>query len=285
MNIKNLSTKFFGTNRPLSLYLSEIRKTEPPTAEEEKELFERIKNGDEDARNEIIIRHQKFVYSIAKVYAKSEDDVLEYVSEGNIGLMQAIDEYDSDRGTRFLTFAVWYMRRAMNYYQDNTNNMVVRSNNMKLSKKIDTVREDYFKKNGVMPTNAMVVDLIKEKYDIDVKDIRDVYDVNVSSISDEIDDDFTVEQNADYNQKTATKNEYEEEVDSDYNAQLTKELLNILPEDKADIIKMLFGVGYDRVYSPTEVGHKYDMYPEDVIALQNKIIQYLRQEGKFKVAV
>ena len=285
MNIKNLSTKFFGTNRPLSLYLSEIRKTEPPTAEEEKELFERIKNGDEDARNEIIIRHQKFVYSIAKVYAKSEDDVLEYVSEGNIGLMQAIDEYDADRGTRFLTFAVWYMRRAMNYYQDNTNNMVVRSNNMKLSKKIDTVREDYFKKNGVMPTNAMVVDLIKEKYDIDVKDIRDVYDVNVSSISDEIDDDFTVEQNADYNQKTATKNEYEEEVDSDYNAQLTKELLNILPEDKADIIKMLFGVGYDRVYSPTEVGHKYDMYPEDVIALQNKIIQYLRQEGKFKVAV
>jgi len=283
MNIKNLSTKFFGTNKSLSLYLNEIRKTEPPTAEEEKELFERIKNGDEDARTEIIVRHQKFVYSIAKVYAKSEDDVLEYVNEGNIGLMQAINEYNPERGTRFLTFAVWYMRRSMNYYQDNTNNMIVRSNNMKLSKKIDTVKETYFKENGTMPTNAMVVDLINEKYDIGIKDVRDVYDVNVSSISDELDDDFTVEENSEYNSKTASFNEYETEVDNDYKSALIEKLMGKISGKQADMIKMLYGVGYDRQYSIDEIAQKYNMYPDDTQSLINKIMQYLKQEGKLAV--
>jgi RNA polymerase primary sigma factor len=283
MNIKNLSTKFFGTNKTLSLYLSEIRKTVPPTSEEERELFERIKNGDEDARTEIIVRHQKFVYSIAKVYARSEDDVLEYVNEGNIGLMQAIDEYNPDRGTRFLTFAVWYMRRAMNYYQDNTNNMIVRSNNMKLSKKIDKVREDYFKENGIMPTDGIVIDLIKEKYDIDIKDVRDVYDVNVSSISDEIDDDFTIEENSEYNSKTASINEYEMEVDNDYKSALIEKLMGKISGKQADMIKMLYGVGYDRQYTIDEIALKYNMYPEDTQSLINKIMQYLKQEGKLAV--
>ena len=211
--------------------------------------------------------------------------MLEYVNEGNIGLMQAIDDYDPERGTRFLTLAVWYMRRAMNYYQDNTTNMVVRSNNMKLSKKIDVVKDEYFKEYGVQPTEDTIVDLIKEKYDLNVKDVRDVYDVNVSSISDEIDDDFTIEDNSEYNQKTASVNGYESEIDKDYTTTLITELLGVLPEDKADIIKMLYGVGYDRAYSVTEVGHKYNMYPEDVLSLKKKIIQYLKQECKMKVAV
>jgi RNA polymerase primary sigma factor len=199
--------------------------------------------------------------------------------------MQAIDEYNPDKGTRFLTFAVWYIRRSMNYYLENTTNMIVRSNNTKLSKKIETIKEEYFREFGTQPTEDTIVDLIRDKYDIDVKDVRDVYDVNVSSISEEIDDDYTVEDNSEYNQKTASENGYEKDIEKDYTLTLIGELLSILPEEKADIIKMSYGIGYDRVYSLTEIGQKYDMYPEDVADLKKKIMKYLKQESRMKIAV
>lgn len=284
MNIKNNSTKYFGTNQALSSYLNEVRRYDVPTIEEEKELFMTMKNGNDvekkKAREEIIVRNQRFVYAIAKVYAKSENDVLEYVSEGNIGLMEAIDDFDIDKGYKFITFAVWYIRRSMNYYLNNTNNMVVRTNNMKLSKKIELVKEEYFKEYGVYPSGNDLAQLIEDKFDIKIKDVSDVYDVNMASISDEYDEDYTVEDNSDFNDKTSSVNGYEEEIEDDSVKETVKKVLEVLPSDKAEMIKMLYGIGYDRQYSVDEVGEKFELYPEEVVKLSNTILKYLKQECK-----
>lgn len=304
MNISNYSCKYFGGNKTLSSYLNDIRKYKVPTIEEEEALFERIAEGDQKAKDEIIKRNQRFVYALAKIYAKSEDDVMDYVDEGNIGLIKAISEFKLDKGYKFITFAVWYIRREMNYFLETTNNPIRRSNNMKLSKKIDSVRQDYFSENGYYPTTEQIIDLIKDKYDIDIKDKSDVFDLDIVSISDTFDDDgYGVEQDEEYNNKTSSVIEYEKNVDDDHNKAVLDELFGqfykqvredrenegkeaINTEVNADIVKMLFGVGYDRAYTVPEVAEKYDMSEEDVIAIKNATIKYMRQERKkYKIAI
>ena len=115
MNTKNYNCKFYSGNDTLNKYLSDIGKYKVLTLEEEVELFERICDGDEQAKARIVESNQRFVYSLAKIYSKNEDEVLDYVNEGNIGLITAIDTFDVTKGMKFITYAVWYIRRSMKY--------------------------------------------------------------------------------------------------------------------------------------------------------------------------
>ena len=183
MNTKNYNCKFYSGNDTLNKYLSDIRKYKVLTPEEEVELFERIGDGDESAKARIVESNQRFVYSLAKIYSKNDDEVLDYVNEGNIGLMTAIDTFDVTKGMKFITYSVWYIRRSMNYYLSTMNSLVAKSNNMKYGKKIEYIKQECMCKNGYEPTYDEIVDMMKEKYNLDIKDICDVYDLNISSIN------------------------------------------------------------------------------------------------------
>lgn len=282
MNIKNFSTKFFGTNKSVSCYLNEIRHYKVPTVEEEEVLIKRMEEGDVSAKTELVERNQRFVYSLAKIYAQNEDDVLDYVNEGTIGFYEGLEKFNGTHGTRVLTYCVNYIRRRMNAYLTNTSKMIVRSNAMKIGKKVDYVVDEYFKKHEVYPTETEVIDLIKEKYGIDIVDTRDVYDVNVSSISDELDDDFTVEDNSLYNKKTATVNSYENDIEKEAQSNAVAEILKSIPEEHREMVKMLYGIGC-REYSVNEVAEKFEMYPEDVNKLIGDIFDYIRQNSSYKI--
>ena len=286
MNISDYSCKFYSGDKALNNYLNDIRKYKVPTVEEEEALFERIANGDEKAKAEIIQRNQRFVYSLAKIYSKDETEVLDYVNEGNIGLITAIDSFDITKGTKFITHAVWYIRRSMNYYLTTTNNLINKSNNMKLGKKIEYVKQAFMCEHGYNPTSDEIIDMIKEKYDIDVKDISDVYDLNVASINEQLDDDYTVDETSDFNDRTASVNEYDTETDNTYNRMLVNNILATLSPKQQDIIKMAFGIGYDRQYSIEEIGDKYEMDEMTINQLKNNIIKYLRENrSEYKLAI
>lgn len=286
MNISCYSCKFYSGDKALNNYLNDIRKYKVPTVEEEVALFERIAKGDEKAKIEIIQRNQRFVYSLAKIYSKDENEVLDYVNEGNIGLITAIDTFDVTKGTKFITHAVWYIRRSMNYYLTTTNNLINKSNNMKLGKKIEYVKQAFICEHGYNPAPNEIINMIKEKYNIDIKDISDVYDLNVASINEELDDDYTVEENSDFNDRTSSVNEYDTETDNTYNKMLVNNILSTLSTKQQDIIKMTFGIGYDRQYSTEEIGDKYEMDEMAINQLKNNIIKYLRgKRGEYKLAI
>jgi RNA polymerase primary sigma factor len=98
----------------LDIYWKEIRDNRPLTREEEVELFGRLREGDESARERIIEANLRFVVRIANEYARAEGpSVLELVAEGNLGLMTAIRRFDETRGFKFITYAVWWIRRAI----------------------------------------------------------------------------------------------------------------------------------------------------------------------------
>jgi len=289
MAINNSSCKYFGGSKVLSSYLNDIRKYKVPTSDEEVELFERIKNGDESAKVEIVERNQRFVYGYAKIYAKDEDEVLDYVNEGNIGLLEAIDYFDVTRGFKFITFAVRYIKREMNYYFTTTNNIVKRPNNMRIGKKIDKVKQQFFALNGYNPSDDIVIEEIEKNFGIHIKENTDVMDVNVNSICDKIDEDgATIEEETIYTERTSSINEYEECIEKDHNNEVIKDVFGSLnlQSENAEILKMLFGIGYDREYTISEIGAKFDLDDETVINIKNKTLAYLRQEVKVgKIAI
>ena len=286
MNTKNYNCKFYSGNETLNKYLSDIRKYKVLTPEEEVELFERIADGDEVAKARIVEANQRFVYSLAKIYSKNEDEVLDYVNEGNVGLITAIDTFDVTKGMKFITYAVWYIRRSMNYYLSTINSLVAKSNNMKYGKKIECIKQEWICANGYEPTHEDIVDMLKDKHNIDIKDICDVYDLNISSMNQQLHDDYTIEDDSEFNEVTSSVNTYEVDTDKTYNNELVGNILATLTEKQQDIIRMSFGIGYERSFTAEEIGDKYEMDEMTVNQLKNNIIKYLKQnKSEYKLAI
>src|SRR5262249_41367817 len=97
----------------LHLYLAEIARHPLLTASDEIELSKRIATGDEDARRRMVESNLRLVVSIARTFRSRGLDLLDLIQEGTLGLMSAADRYDWRRGTRFSTYAGWWIRHEI----------------------------------------------------------------------------------------------------------------------------------------------------------------------------
>lgn len=99
--------------RTTEIYYNELKKFKPLTRAKEKKLIKKCKKGNLKAKNEIIEANLKFVFDIAKKYTGRGVPILELISEGNMGLLKAIDKFDETRDVKFISYAVWWIRQAM----------------------------------------------------------------------------------------------------------------------------------------------------------------------------
>jgi len=103
----------YGHDNNLDAYLREISRTPLLTVEQECELAERIKDGDEEARAHLIRANLRLVVKIANDYAGYGLQVSDLISEGNIGLMQAVDRFDPEKGGKFSTYGAWWIKQSI----------------------------------------------------------------------------------------------------------------------------------------------------------------------------
>ena len=97
----------------LGSYLSEIASSTPLSASDEIELARRIKEGDEEARNGLVEANLRFVVSVAKEYQNKGVPLADLVSAGNMGLITAAERFDENKGFKFISYAVWWVRQAI----------------------------------------------------------------------------------------------------------------------------------------------------------------------------
>ena len=97
----------------LSMYLKDINNIPLLTHEEEAELAVKAQHGDKAARNKIINSNLRFVVKVAKKYQNHGLELEDLISEGNIGLLTAIDKFDPSKGFHFISYAVWWINQAI----------------------------------------------------------------------------------------------------------------------------------------------------------------------------
>lgn len=95
---------------PLKIYLKEIGRIPLLTAEEELELGRQIAEGDTEARRKMEEANLRLVVAVAKHYAGKGMQFMDLIQEGNIGLMRAVEKFDYTKGSKFSTYAVWWIK-------------------------------------------------------------------------------------------------------------------------------------------------------------------------------
>lgn len=276
MDIKAIKGSLTLRNDVINAYLKEINTFPILTPNEEAELIDKIKCGDEKAKEYLINCHQRFVFAIAKRYA-SDETVMDLVNEGNIGLITALEKYDNTRGIRFLSYAVWYIRRSIHYYLTNDSVLVKKTNNMKIGNRVNKIKNRFYCENGRFPTSSEIVEQMKKDYDVDIQDESEVFDVTADSINNYFDEDKnTIENMSVFTEKTSTDNEFETVADNNYNSILVNNLLGCLNERDKKIIRMAFGIGYDKEYTNYDISLELGMTPERVRQIKNHVINKMK---------
>jgi len=97
----------------LSLYLKEINRIPLLTREEEIDLAKRAAQGDAKAKEQLVTANLRFVVNVAKKYQNQGIPLLDLINEGNIGLLNAIERFDVEKGYHFISYAVWWIRQAI----------------------------------------------------------------------------------------------------------------------------------------------------------------------------
>ncbi len=102
-----------ATEDAMQQYFKNISAYKPYTHEEEMELGYKIQQGDKEALKNLILANLKFVVSIANKYKNQDIPLLDLINQGNIGLLEAAKRYDPSKGTKFITYAVWWIKQAI----------------------------------------------------------------------------------------------------------------------------------------------------------------------------
>lgn len=110
---KVLSQEGLAIDDPVRMYLKEIGKVPLLDADKEIELAKRMADGDEAAKNELVVANLRLVVSIAKRYVGKGMFFLDLIQEGNLGLMKAVEKFDYRKGYKFSTYATWWIRQAI----------------------------------------------------------------------------------------------------------------------------------------------------------------------------
>ena len=114
--INNTEDRNVGRNDftdSVKTYYQDLKRFSPISREKEKELMIKAKQGDIEARNKIITSNLRFVFDIAKKYRGHGVDIADLISEGNKGILKAIDKFDITKDVKFFTYAVWWIRQHM----------------------------------------------------------------------------------------------------------------------------------------------------------------------------
>lgn len=276
-------TRKFASDEGINKLYVFLRKYMSLKDEEERDLFKQYReDGDMKARDKIILCNQRFIYSIAKTYTRDTEELFDYINEGTIGLMDAMDSYDYHSGFRFLTYAVWYIRRNMLQFMLNQRDTIRKSNNFKFYKKVDVIVDTFFAQNGYLPSADIIKDQMKERFGMKVLDDKDVWNVVIASIDSNVTDDTTVEDSNEYIVTTSSVNEYNEVSERDYVKSLVATMLRLIPRDYQQLVKKFYGVGYSRPVPLTELSMEYKLPENEVKKLVENACKYIKQEASSK---
>ena len=262
----------------LKKYLSDIKNTEPLSKEEEVELSQRIHNGDEKAKVELITANLKFVVYVAKNYQHRGLDLEDLINEGNIGLVKAAERFDGTKGYKFISYAVWWIRESiLQALAKDGRTIRLPRNQIELIGKINTTIKEFELKHGRTPTAeeiSKILEVVDKKVQFALESSSRVESID-SSLTE--DDDRTILDKYDApDSVTADKELIDEETSAEF-----KRILSVISPQGQYVIGHFFGIGYEKM-SLEEIAKRLDMPKERIQQIKEKGIRQLRTRTKNK---
>ena len=270
------------TNREsasLDKYLQEIGKEELISVEEEVELAQRIRKGDQEALEKLTKANLRFVVSVAKQYQNQGLSLPDLINEGNLGLIKAAEKFDETRGFKFISYAVWWIRQSILQALAEQSRIVrLPLNQVGSLNKINKAFARFEQEHERTPSAeelANELELPREK-------VTDTLRVAGRHIS--VDAPFA--DGEDNSLLDVLVNTDSPNADRGLiNESLAKEVeraLEILTEREQDIIRYFFGIGCSEM-TLEEIGEKFDLTRERVRQIKEKAIRKLRQSSRSKM--
>ncbi len=271
------------TNREtksLNSYLQDVSKIDMITAEEEVELAQRIREGDQWALDKLTKANLRFVISVAKQYQNQGLTLSDLINEGNVGLVKAAQRFDETRGFKFISYAVWWIRQSI-LQAIAEQSRVVRLPLNKIGD-INKIRKASIHLEQVHQRVPSASEIAKE-LDMTVSDVKQ----SLKNAGRHVSMDAPLKEGETSNLYDVVRSGESPNPDRELmHESLTLEItraLETLSQKEADVISLYFGIGNQQPMSLEEIGETFDLTRERVRQIKEKGIKRLRQNSRSKI--
>ncbi|MCM5661555.1 MULTISPECIES: sigma-70 family RNA polymerase sigma factor [Galbibacter] len=271
------------TNREtasLDKYLQEIGKVDLITADEEVELAQRIKAGDQIALEKLTKANLRFVVSVAKQYQNQGLTLPDLINEGNLGLIKAAQRFDETRGFKFISYAVWWIRQSILQALAEQSRIV----RLPLNKigSINKINKTYAFLEQAHERVPSAEEIAKE-LDMSINDVKE----SMKNSGRHVSMDAPLVEGEDSNLYDVLRSGESPNPDKDLlheslRTEIERALETLTPRE-ADVIRLYFGLGDQHPMTLEEIGETFDLTRERVRQIKEKAIRRLKHTSRSKI--
>jgi len=269
----------YNLDSSLKQYLTEISKYKLISPEEEFDLTVKIREGNLEAQNRMIMANLKFVVSIAKLYQNQGLTLGDLINEGNLGLIKATKLFDETRGFKFISYAVWWIRQAiMSAISEQSRVVRLPLNRISDIGKMKKAYRELEKKYERKPTPeelARYLHLPVDEVTFTLQTLNKELSIDTPLDPNEEDSDTLIDTIPDMNEGSPDKALFKESMKEDI-----EDMLTILDERERIIVKMSLGIGRMRPATLEEIGDHFHLTRERIRQIKERALRKLRHSEK-----
>jgi len=265
--------RFAEKSENLSRYFSEVMKEKMLDAKTEAELAIKAQQGDQESKNKIVLSNLRFVISVAKAYANKSAPLEDLISEGNKGLIEAIETFDPTTGFKFISYAVWHIRKNIFYYMNYNSRLVkLPGNVLNEMKKYQSLEDMFIGQFGREPSIEEILDIMEnnkmESFRKGTIDLIRNKPIAVSLESSSNPDDEYSKAPIDWLHSEDNVENFANESDDKIKA---TSLLSFLTPKEREIIELKYGLNGKELMNLAQIGRHYGRTNEWARLNVNKI--------------